>query len=98
MNLKKIIENQTILKTTTLHVSTANKGNIANIPFIQQNANASKFEATFWIETVLNTETNETFQQLQYSQTIVLDFFPLYKKPGQLIEWPHVNINTMIKN
>jgi len=98
LNLRKEIANQTILKTTTIHVSTANQGNVANIPFIQKNANVSKFEATFWIETVLNEETQETFQQLQYSQTAVIDFFPLYKKPGKLIEWPHVNINTMIKN
>ncbi len=96
--LQEAIVGQTITKTTTIQVSTANEGSVANIPFVKKNTNVTQFEATFWIETVVNPETNETFQQLQYSQTSVLEFFPLYNAPGQLIKWPHVNINTMLKN
>jgi hypothetical protein len=91
------IANQTIISSTNLSVSTANKGGITNIPFVTQNANTTSFEATYWIETVQNPNTGGTFLQLQYSQTTILEFIPQFHDPSKLIQWPHVNINTMIK-
>jgi hypothetical protein len=91
------IQGQNILSSTNLFVSTANKGGITNIPFVTQNANTTKFEATFWIETVENPATGHTFLQLQYSQTTILEFLPQFGNPTQRIQWPHVNINTMVK-
>lgn len=91
------ISGQTILSTTTISVSTANKGGITNIPFVTQNANTTSFEATFWIETVQSPATGNTFLQLQYSQTTIIEFIKQFHDPTRLIQWPHVNINTMVK-
>lgn len=91
------IKGQEIISTTNLFVSTANQGGINNIPFVTQNANTTKFEANFWIETVVNPQTGATYLQLQYSQTTILEFLPQFGNPGQLIQWPHVNINTLVK-
>jgi hypothetical protein len=95
--LREAIEGQTILESTSLTVSTANEGGLSNIPFITKNANATKFDATFWIETVLNEETNQTFLQLQYSQNTILEFLPRFDNPAEKIQWPHININTLVK-
>jgi hypothetical protein len=90
-------QGQTILESTNIFVSTANQGGISNIPFITKNANTTNFEASFWIEKVLNPHTNQTFLQLQYSQTSIIEFLPQFDNPEQLIQWPHVNINTLVK-
>jgi hypothetical protein len=54
------------------------------------NANASKMEATFWIETVeleLDNGKKTTFKQIQYSQIVLLDFDDQ--------SWPHVSVATL---
>lgn len=90
-------EGKVITSSTNLIVSTANNGGITNIPSIDKNANAASFESTFWIETVLDKKTGQSFQQLQYSQNTVIEF-PVKETPkGQTIEWPHFNVNTLIK-
>ncbi|WP_254560646.1 heme-binding protein [Dyadobacter diqingensis] len=91
------ISGQTIISSTNISVSTANQGGISNIPFITKNANTTSFEAIFWIETVQNPTTGGTFLQLQYSQTSMIEFIPQFHDPSKLIQWPHVNINTMVK-
>jgi hypothetical protein len=91
------ISGQTIISSTNISVSTANQGGISNIPFVTKNANTTNFEATYWIETVQNPTTGGTFLQLQYSQTTIIEFIPQFHDPSKLIQWPHVNINTMIK-
>ncbi|MBO9635377.1 MAG: hypothetical protein J7578_19880 [Chitinophagaceae bacterium] len=72
-------------------------GGITNIPFINVNANAVTLSAIFWIETVQNPD-NSTFLQLQYSQTVILDF-PVFGPPpdNQLVnlKWPHVSVATL---
>ena len=95
--LRSAIEGQTILNTLTLKVSTqTGSGGIVNIPFIQQNANATAFNATFWVETVQDAATGIPFDQLQYSQQTNLEF--IERGDGQgLIMWPHVNVNTLVK-
>jgi len=94
--LKDFIAMQKILETVTLVVSTENNGGIVNIPFIVKNANATAFECAFWIEKV-QSPTGEVFEQLQYSQQTNLNFIPQFGNPSQLIMWPHVNINTLVK-
>jgi hypothetical protein len=58
-------------------------GGIVNIPFIQANADLKSFSAIFWIETVKNPDGTQ-FMQLQYTQTVILDFDDL--------KWPHVSM------
>lgn len=86
---------QTVTKTVTLHVSTRNKGGLSNIASLRTNANPTQFDATYWIETVADSSTGETFQQLQYSQRIMIEFPIQSDLSGQTIVWPHVNVNTL---
>lgn len=101
--LREAIKDQKILNTLTLSVSTQppGGGGIVNIPFIQQNANPTSFEATFWIETVENQETGEQVDQLQYSQQTNLEFIKCLSQCSDngsgLIVWPHVNVNTLVR-
>jgi len=69
---------QRIIQTEVLQVSTTIAGNpttagIFNVPFVQKNANAASLTAIFWIETVLQDD-GSTFLQLQYTQTVILNF------------------------
>ncbi len=74
---------------------TAPVGGITNIPFINVNANATSLSAIFWIETVERTD-GSTFLQLQYTQTVILDF-PVFDEQGNplMIKWPHISVATM---
>ena len=86
--LAAAIVGQTITKTTVLQIDSKNQGGILNIPFVKQNADVVDVSATFWIETVQNSDGTE-FMQLQYTQTVILDFAG--------IRWPHISIATMVK-
>jgi hypothetical protein len=90
-----------IVDTTTLSVSTDGGGGILNIPFVDANANATRFTCDYWIETIEATPPNggspEQVQQLQYSQQTNIEFLPQFGNPDQLIMWPHVNVNTLRK-
>jgi hypothetical protein len=103
--LTNAIKNQKIVKTVVLFVSATpvggingtpiappNKpnavGGIVNIPFVTVNANANSFSAIFWIETIENTDGSQ-FLQLQYTQTVILDFSGL--------KWPHISVATLVK-
>lgn len=70
-------------------------GGIVNIPFIQKNAKVQNFAANFSIETMENPD-NSQFLQLQYSQTVLLQF---EINPGDnlVIHWPHVSVGTLVK-
>jgi len=96
--LQDDIKGQKIISTTTLNIATTNQGIIGSIPFVTQNANAKKFEASFWIETVENDQ-GKTYLQLQYSQNTLLAFIrqPQDPDPNNLIQWPHINVNTLVK-
>jgi hypothetical protein len=97
--LKEAIQGQRIIKTVALSISTDastvgfsdphQKGaGIVNMPFDVRNAEATRLDAIFWIETVLNPD-GTTFLQLQYTQTIVLDFIGIH--------WPHISVATLTK-
>jgi hypothetical protein len=72
-------------------------GGITNIPFVNVNANATTISAIFWIETVKN-EDGSTFLQLQYTQTVILDF-PVFGAPPENpvtpLKWPHISVATL---
>jgi hypothetical protein len=73
--------------STTISIP-APSGNIGNIPFVVRNANATRLDAIFWIETVQQPD-GSTFLQLQYTQTVILNFLG--------IDWPHISVATLIK-
>jgi hypothetical protein len=96
--LTDAIKNQKITKTTVLSISTAPAaplvgGGTDNISFLVgtkdgQNADAAQMSAIFWIETVEDANKH-TFLQLQYTQTVLLNFNGL--------SWPHVSVATLRK-
>ena len=87
--LQEAIQGQTITNTVVLIISTNPSGGIVNIPFVVHNANATKLDAVFWIETVQQPDGSGTFMQLQYTQTVILNFLG--------IDWPHISVATLVK-
>jgi hypothetical protein len=82
------IAHQTITHTEVLSISTHPHGGVQNIPFVVHNANAVSVQATFWIETV-KPASGPTHMQLQYTQTVLLNFLGL--------SWPHVTVANLTK-
>ena len=86
---------------TFLHVSTTNNpikggGGVANTAFLEAalisgggNARAGSVDVTFWIETIAGTGGQPDILQLQYTQSVILDF--------NGIHWPHVTVATLRK-
>ena len=73
-------------------------GGVANIPFIVNHANAADMKATFWIQEIEETDASGSRKlRMQYSQVVMLDFFPRRDGFPGLISWPHVSINTLEK-
>ena len=82
-----------VVKTTILDVdSTVASAGVTNIPFIVKQANADSIKSIFWIQ-----ELKGGSLRLQYSQIVMLDFFPRADGLPGLIRWPHVSINTLTK-
>jgi hypothetical protein len=73
-------------------------GGIENIPFLVTNADAATMFATFWIEEIEGPTADSNFLQLQYVQTVLLNF-PLLKPPAPPVplSWPHVSVATLRK-
>ena len=95
--LSAAIAGQNISKTTVLQVDSQNQGGILNIPFVEQNADVTVVSAVFWIEKVMN-EDGSHFMQLQYTQTVMLDFGTIPNgDPAQIIRWPHISVATLVK-
>ena len=97
--LKLANEGVDIIKTTVLDVdTTVETGGIVNIPFIVKQANAAAMKSTFWIQELADTDTlGNPKLRLQYSQVVLLDFFPRRDGLPGIIRWPHVSINTLEK-
>lgn len=81
-------------------------GGIENIPFllggtpvgpVGPNANAALVYATFWITKVTHPQ-RQTFLQLQYAQTVILNF-PIFTALPRVVPigWPHVSVATLRK-
>jgi hypothetical protein len=90
---------QNIVETVVIKISTEQAENrgIVNIPFVIQNANATRLDAIFWIEKVLDPPNAgpDPFIQLQYVQRVILDFPPAVGAP--IISWPHISVATLVK-
>ncbi|MDR3714176.1 MAG: heme-binding protein [Puia sp.] len=73
-------------------------GGIENIPFLQTNADAATMFATFWIEEIQGPTPDTNFFQLQYVQTVFLNF-PIIAPPATPVPftWPHVSVATLRK-
>jgi hypothetical protein len=69
-------------------------GGIENIPFLQTNADAATMFATFWIEEI---SAPTKFLQLQYVQTVFLNFPALGGASSANLTWPHVSVATLQK-
>jgi hypothetical protein len=69
-------------------------GGTDNIAFLQggpagPNADSAQMTATFWIERVAAGPHGPAFLQLQYTQTVMLNF--------NRLSWPHVSVATLRK-
>jgi hypothetical protein len=91
--LRKAISGQDIVNTVVLRVAATNQRprdvGTANTFFVRDNAEGEQVKATFWIETVKNPGGSGHFLQLQYTQSVLLDFNGL--------SWPHVSVATLRK-
>jgi hypothetical protein len=98
--LAAAITSQTITKTTVLIISTTapspiSGGGTDGTAFLQgsviagPNASPVAMNAIFWIESVAAEGTDPAFLQLQYTQTVLLNFNGL--------SWPHVSVATLRK-
>jgi hypothetical protein len=102
----RIATDASIPVTDTAPVTMPNgEGGIENIAFLESltgtppptgpphtlpNANTADMFATFWIEEVENPFGAGSFFQLQYSQTVYLNFAGL--------TWPHVSVATLVSS
>ena len=91
--LEAAIKGEHITETTTLHVNTNDApilgGGTANTAFLKgggggPNAVSASVNATFWLETI---EGNPVVHQLQYTQTVLLNF--------NTLSWPHITVGTL---
>jgi hypothetical protein len=90
--LTQAIADQDIVNTIVLRVKASNARprsvGTSNTFFVTDNASADLVTSTFWIETVKKPGGGH-FLQLQYTQTVMLDFNGL--------SWPHVSVATLRK-
>jgi hypothetical protein len=70
-------------------------GGVENIPFLQTNADAATVFATFWIERIAGPTPEADFMQLQYVQTVFLNF-PILGTTTNF-SWPHISVATLQK-
>ena len=87
-----------VLRTTTFTFGSQNHGAVVNVPYVVRHANTTRMTATFWLEKMHDTRSGQEFDQLQYRQTILLAFHHAPANPADdLIVWPHVTVNTLVK-
>ncbi|CAN5513096.1 hypothetical protein BH11PSE4_BH11PSE4_07440 [soil metagenome] len=98
--LETALVGQTVKHTVILQVSSNPStpvigGGSSNTAFLQgapghgPNAFATDISSTFWIETIEGAAGQPDFQQLQYTQMVLLNFNGL--------SWPHVTVGTLLK-
>jgi|ERR1700733_3467698 len=94
-SLSQLVPDQSQPKTITF---ASGGGGVENIPFLQTNADAATVFATFWVEKIKGPTADTGFMQLQYVQTVLLNF-PLIKPNGPPVplSWPHVSVATLQK-
>ena len=75
--------------------STEGGGKVANIDFEQERADVTQYQATYWLEDI----GTGSFDQLQYSQTIMLGIpivLPGMTEPTDVL-FPHITSNTLTR-
>ncbi|KAK1920768.1 hypothetical protein DB88DRAFT_500986 [Papiliotrema laurentii] len=98
--LTAAIHGQNIVETTRLIVSSDSTdpvpgGGTSNTAFLKgsqaggPNADAANVTSSFWIEKVKGENGKPDFLQLQYTQTVLLNF--------NTLSWPHVTVATLRK-
>ena len=89
--LANALKQQPVANYIQLDVDSKN-GNYAvtNIGFEQQHADVTRYFATYWLEALT---TGGGYDQLQYSQTMLMDI-PIN---GKVISFPHVTTNTLTR-
>jgi hypothetical protein len=99
--LERALEGNFVKSTFVFHLASDTSapvfgGGLANTAFLQgspsegPNAQAVQLSAMFWLEIVQDREGGPDVEQLQYSQTILLNFNGL--------SWPHINVATLRKH
>ena len=95
-DLQKVVSDQTIVKTTHIALYSRNGGSVTNTAYIDSRAPTTGFKCDFWVETVKGK--NGKVEQLQYSEFVDIFFHRTEAEgKGDLINWPHVMINTLTK-
>ncbi|CAM4139640.1 heme-binding protein [Pseudoalteromonas byunsanensis] len=91
-------EQDKVASVTQLKVDSASAcSGVNNIPFITRAASAGEVSSIFWIYELKEMHLNgEPKMLLQYTQTVLLEFFESPTGAG-LIKWPQVSINTLEK-
>ena len=84
----------TVLKVSSDPASPVLGGGVDNTAFLTgssggPNAQTAVVTATFWIEEIEARDGHPAFTQLQYTQTVLLNF--------NTLSWPHITIGTLRK-
>jgi hypothetical protein len=87
-NKGQTLTNPTISLQISTTLDNPPAGGISSMPFISNNATLTRFDAIFWIETIIQKD-GPTFMQMQYTQKIILNFDD--------IDWPHISVATLVK-
>lgn len=85
------------IETVRMTLDSDNEGNVSNIPFLQKHAKATNVFSDFWLSTVKLPMSGKTYQQLQYSQNVGIEFHQKFNGKQGLISWPHITVNTLTK-
>lgn len=85
---KQVDQGYRFSKRVLLITQTGSEQGIGNIPFIQKNADATFVHSVFAIQSV-TSPSGEDFLQLQYGQTVLLNF--------RGMSFPHVTCATLVK-
>lgn len=98
--LQSVIHGKPMKNRTFIHITTTHNpikgGGTSNTAFLSNstnpsggNADAAQVDATFWIETLPGPSGQPDILQLQYTQTVILNFNGL--------SWPHITVGTLVK-
>lgn len=96
-NLRRDNHGLAFLSTLHIGLDSDNQGQLGNIPFLAKHAKATRFTCDFWLEKIRLPMSKQTFDQLQYSQTVDIAFNKDFSDATKLIKWPHVTVNTLTK-
>ena len=89
----QMVKNTVVLEVSSNPTAPVLGGGVANTAFLQgspaagPNAQTALVSATFWIETVQDRAGGPDVHQLQYTQTVLLNFNGL--------SWPHITVATL---